>query len=311
MPIPASFQGRLSVPVVAAPQFLVSGPDYVVEACRAGIIGTFPALNQRSTDGYGDWLGQIAERLAAMPSAAPFGVNLIVHRSNARLHDDLAVTVRHKVPLVITSLGIVPEVIDAVHGYGGLVFHDVTTVRHANKALEGGVDGLIAVCAGAGGHAGRLSPFALLPELRRIHAGPLLMGGAISTGSHIAAALMLGADLAYMGTRLIACRESMAVQAHKDMVLQASAADIVYTPAISGVHANFLRASIQAAGLDPDTLPEATGAHVGDHDKRPWKNIWSAGQGVGSIDDIPTMGALIARLGEEYHAARRAMAEVA
>jgi nitronate monooxygenase len=311
MPVPASFQGRLSVPVVAAPQFLVSGPDYVVEACRAGVVGTFPALNQRSTDGYGDWLEQIAERLASTPSAAPFGVNLIVHRSNARLHDDLAVTVRHKVPLVITSLGIVPEVIDAVHGYGGLVFHDVTTARHANKALEGGVDGLIAVCAGAGGHAGRLSPFALLPELRRIHPGPLLMGGAISTGSHIAAALMLGADLAYMGTRLIACRESMAVQAHKDMVLQASAADIVYTPAISGVHANFLRASIEAAGLDPDTLPEATGAHVGDHDKRPWKNIWSAGQGVGSIDDIPTMGALIARLGDEYRSARRAMAEMA
>ncbi len=305
MPIPAIFQGRLSVPVVASPQFLVSGPDYVVEACRAGVVGTFPALNQRSTDGYSAWLDQIAERLAAAPTAAPYGVNLIVHRSNARLHDDLAATVRHRVPLVITSLGIVPEVISAVQSYGGLVFHDVTNVRHAVKAIEGGVDGLIAVCAGAGGHAGRLSPFALLPELRALYQGPLLMGGAISTGRHIAAALMLGADMAYMGTRFIAARESMAVEAHKDMVIRATAADIVYTPAISGVHANFLRASIEAAGLDPDRLPDAPGTHVGDHDKRPWKNIWSAGQGVGSIHDTPSMADLVARLGDEYRAALR------
>lgn len=303
MPIPAIFQGRLSVPVVASPQFLVSGPDYVVESCRAGVVGTFPTLNQRTTEGYDAWLAQIGERLAAIPGAAPFGINLIVHRSNARLKDDLAATVRHKVPLVITSLGIVPEVIAAVQSYGGLVFHDVTNMRHAVKAIEGGVDGLIAVCAGAGGHAGRLSPFALLPELRAIYAGPLLMGGAISTGRHIAAALMLGADMAYMGTRFIAVRESMAVQAHKDMVVQAKAADIVYTPAISGVHANFLRASIAAAGLDPDNLPEAAGAHVGDHDKRPWKNIWSAGQGVGAIEDVPSIAELVARLGAEYRAA--------
>lgn len=308
MPIPAAFQGRLSVPVVAAPQFLVSGPDYVIEACRAGVVGTFPALNQRSTDGYAAWLRQIGEALAATPGAAPFGVNLIVHRSNARLHADLAETVKHRVPLVITSLGIVKEVIDAVHSYGGLVFHDVTNIRHAVKAIGGGVDGLIAVCAGAGGHAGRISPFALLPELRALHDGPLLMGGAISTGRHIAAALMLGADMAYIGTRFIAVRESMAVDAHKDMVVQASAADIVYTPAISGVHANFLRASIAAAGLDPDNLPEAAGEHVGDHDKRPWKNIWSAGQGVGSISDIPTMAGLIARLGAEYRGALQAAA---
>jgi nitronate monooxygenase len=311
MPIPATFQGRLSVPVVASPQFLVSGPDYVVEACRAGVVGTFPTLNQRTTEGYDAWLGQIGERLAAIPGAAPFGVNLIVHKSNARVKDDLAATVRHKVPLVITSLGIVPEVIDAVHSYGGLVFHDVTNMRHAVKAIEGGVDGLIAVCAGAGGHAGRLSPFALLPELRNLYSGPLLMGGAISTGRHIAAALMLGADMAYMGTRFIAVRESMAVQAHKEMVLQAKAADIVYTPAISGVHANFLRASIAAAGLDPDNLPEAAGTHVGDHDKRPWKNIWSAGQGVGSIEDVPSIAELVARLGAEYHAALREAAAAA
>ncbi len=311
MPIPAIFEGRLSVPVVASPQFLVSGPDYVVEACRAGVVGTFPALNQRTTEGYDAWLAQIGERLAAIPRAAPFGINLIVHKSNARLKDDLAATVRHKVPLVITSLGIVPEVIAAVQSYGGLVFHDVTNMRHAVKAIEGGVDGLIAVCAGAGGHAGRLSPFALLPELRAIYAGPLLMGGAISTGRHIAAALMLGADMAYMGTRFIAVQESMAVQAHKDMVLQAKAADIVYTPAISGVHANFLRASIAAAGLDPDNLPEAAGTHVGDHDKRPWKNIWSAGQGVGAIEDVPSIAELVARLGAEYRAALREAAAAA
>lgn len=314
MPLPEIFQDRLSIPVVASPQFLVSGPDYVVESCRAGIVGTFPALNQRSAEGYDDWLAEIGERLAAAPSAAPFGVNLIVHRSNARLMQDVATTVRHRVPLVITSLGIVPEVIAAVHSYGGLVFHDVTNLRHAHKAAEGGVDGLIAVCAGAGGHAGRLSPFALLPELRAFYDGPLLMGGAISTGQHIAAARMLGADMAYMGTRFIAVRESMAVQAHKEMVLGATAADIVYTPAISGVHANFLRASIEAAGLDPDSLPDAPGQHVGDHDKRPWKNIWSAGQGVGSIGDVPDIADLVARLGTEYRAALRdaaAMLEMA
>jgi nitronate monooxygenase len=242
------------------------------------------------------------------PAAAPFGVNLIVHRSNARLMEDVAVTVRHRVPLVITSLGIVPEVISAIQSYGGLVFHDVTNLRHAEKAVQGGVDGLIAVCAGAGGHAGRLTPFALLPELRALYKGPLLMGGAISTGRHIAAAQMLGADMAYMGTRFIAVRESMAVQAHKDMVLRATAADIVYTPAISGVHANFLRASIEAAGLDPEKLPDAPGQHVGDHDKRPWKNIWSAGQGVGSIEDVPTMAALVSRLGAEYREALQEMA---
>lgn len=303
MPIPAIFEGRLSVPVIAAPQFLVSGPDYVVEACRAGVVGTFPALNQRTAEGYDAWLTQIRERLDQAPGAAPYGVNLIVHKSNARLRQDLETTVRHRVPLIITSLGIVPEVIAAVQSYGGLVFHDVTNLRHGEKAVAGGVDGLIAVCAGAGGHAGRISPFALLPELRAIHPGPLLMGGAISNGRQIAAARMLGADMAYIGTRFIAVQESMAPEAHKEMVLRARAADIVYTPAISGVHANFLRASIEAAGLDPDSLPDAPGQHVGDHDKRPWKNIWSAGQGVGSIADIPTMADLVARLGAEYRAA--------
>jgi nitronate monooxygenase len=311
MPIPDAFQGRLSVPVVAAPQFLVSGPDYVVEACRAGVVGTFPALNQRTTEGYAAWLDEIAGRLMEAPAAAPFGVNLIVHRSNERLQADLETTVRHRVPLVITSLGAVSEVVQAVHSYGGLVFHDVTTLRHARKAIEAGVDGLIAVCAGAGGHAGRLNPFAFLTELRAAFAGPLLLGGAISTGRHVAAARLMGADLAYMGTRFIATRESTASDEHKAMVLAAAAQDIVYTPAISGVHGNFLRQSIAAAGLDPDTLPEAEGVRVGSHEKRAWKNIWSAGQGVGAIGDTPTMAELCGRLGREYREALQAAARLA
>lgn len=304
MPLPQSWQGRLSVPVVAAPQFLVSGPDYVVEACRAGVVGTFPALNQRTNEGFDAWLTEIEARLPT--GAAPYGVNLIVHRSNARLEADLATVVRHKVPLIITSLGLRPELIQAIQAYGGLVFHDVTTRRHAEKAIEAGVDGLIAVSAGAGGHAGRISAFALVPELRTIWQGPLLLGGAISTGSQIAAARLLGADAAYIGTRFIAVKESMAPEGHKQMVLAASAADIVYTPAISGVPANFLRASIEAAGLDPDHLPETRSEHVGDHDKRPWKNIWSAGQGVGAIQDVPSMAELCARMGAEYRAALNA-----
>lgn len=303
MPLPAAFQGRLAVPVVAAPQFLVSGPDYVVEACRAGVVGTFPALNQRSTEGYAAWLDEIGSRLAPHPKAAPYGVNLIVHRSNARLQADLEQTVAHKVPLVITSLGLQPDLIAAVQAYGGLVFHDVTTLRHARKAAEAGVDGLIAVCAGAGGHAGRLSPFAFLGEIRSFFPGPLLLGGAISDGRHVAAARMMGADAAYIGTRFIATQESMAPEGHKSMVLAAQSADIVYTPAISGVHANFLRASIVAAGLDPDALPETKSEHVSDHDKRPWKNIWSAGQGVGAVRDVPSMADLCARMTAEYRAA--------
>jgi nitronate monooxygenase len=308
MPLPKAFEGRLTLPVVAAPQFLVSGPDYVVEACKAGIVGSFPALNQRSTEGYEAWLDDIESRLAAAPGAAPYGVNLIVHRSNARLDADLAVTVRRKVPLVITSLGAVSELVDAVHSYGGLVFHDVVNLRHAAKAAEAGVDGLIAVCAGAGGHGGRLNPFAFVGELRSMFAGTILLAGAISTGRHVAAAIAMGADLAYLGTRFIAVRESLAVEPHKAMVLDATAADIVYTPAISGVHGNFLRQSIVAAGLDPDALPDAPGVKVGDHEKRAWKNIWSAGQGVGAIGDVPTIAELVARLKDEYREAVRNVA---
>jgi nitronate monooxygenase len=300
MPIPTSFAGRLALPAVAAPMFLVSGPDLVVETCRAGMVGTFPSLNQRSNEGYLAWLQEIAARLAEAPGAAPFGVNLIVHRSNQRLQADLATSVAQKVPLIITSLGAVKEVVDAVHGYGGLVFHDVVNMRHAAKAIEAGVDGLIAVCNGAGGHAGLLNPFAFLSELRGAFDGTLLLGGAINNGRQVAAARLMGADMAYIGTRFVATEESIAPPEYKRMVLEAKARDVVYTAAISGVKGNFLRGSIAAAGLDPDTLDEAAALNVTEPEKRAWKHVWSAGHGVGGIDDVPTAAALVSRLAAEY-----------
>lgn len=302
MAIPAQFAGRLKLPAIAAPMFLISGPDLVVEVCRSGLVGTFPALNQRSTDGYAAWLDEIAARLSALPAAAPYGVNLIVHKSNPRLAADIEVTVRHKVPLVITSLGAVRDVVDAVHSYGGLVFHDVISLRHAEKAAEAGVDGVIAVAAGAGGHGGPLSPFALVPEIAGFFDGTIILSGAMSTGRHIAAARVLGADLAYLGTRFIATRESLASPEQKQMVLAARAADILYTPAISGVNANFMRPSIVAAGLDPDNLV-SHGKLDMSNEARAWKTVWSAGQGVGSVGDIPGAAELGERLIAEYRAA--------
>jgi nitronate monooxygenase len=312
LPIPIQFQGRLSIPAVAAPMFLVSNPDLVVETCRAGIVGTFPALNQRSTAEYEAWLVEVRERLDRIERdtgrpTAPFGVNLIVHKSNPRLQADLEVTVKHKVPLIITSLGAVKELVGAVQGYGGLVFHDVINIRHARKAAEANVDGLIAVCAGAGGHAGLLSPFALVPEIRQFFPKAILLSGVMSTGRHIAAARMLGADLAYLGTRFIATRESMAQAAFKDMIVSTHANDIIYTAAISGIHGNFLRPSIDAAGVPADQLAAPKQLELS-HEKRAWKNVWSAGQGVGSIDDVPTTAELCARLVQEY---RDAMNEAA
>ncbi|MCA3301845.1 MAG: nitronate monooxygenase [Roseomonas sp.] len=299
MPIPALFQGRIALPVIAAPMFLVSGPDLVVETCKAGVVGSFPALNQRSTEGYGEWLGEIRERTGN--AAAPFGVNLIVHRSNARLDADLAETVRQRVPFVITSLGAVSEVVDAIHGYGGLVFHDVINLRHAQKAAEAGVDGLIAVAAGAGGHAGTYNPFAFVQEIRQFYQGTIILSGAMSTGAHVVAARAAGADFAYLGTRFIATTESRAPEDYKQMILAATAKDIVYTNAISGVNGNFLSASLEAAGLDPANLPEFNRElHLGSSEKRAWKNIWSAGQGVGAIHDVPSTAELVARLSREY-----------
>ena len=307
MTMPDALKGRLAIPAIASPLFLVSGPDLVVETCRAGILGTFPALNQRSSDGYADWLEEIESRLQACQNPAPYGVNLIVHKTNPRLDADLKITVAHKVPLVITSLGAVPDLVKAVHSYGGLVFHDVISRRHAEKAVEAGVDGVIAVSAGAGGHAGTINPFALIDEIRSFFDGAIVLAGAISTGAHIAAAQLMGADLAYLGTRFIATKESLAQQGFKDMIVRSGTHDILYTPAISGVNANFLKPSLIAAGLDPNNL-----THVGKMDMegeaKVWRDVWSAGHGVASIHDVPSAADLCARLKAEYAAARRSLA---
>jgi nitronate monooxygenase len=303
--LPESFRGRISVPAVAAPMFLVSGPELIIAACRAGVPAAFPALNQRSTAEFVEWMDQVAGALG--PGDAPWGVNLIVHRSNPRLEQDLAACVSHRVPFVVTSLGAVPDLVKAVHGYGGVVFHDVVSLRHARKAAEAGVDGLIAVCAGAGGHAGAGSPFALVSEIRQFFDGTLLLAGAISDGRQVAAALMMGADLAWMGTRFIATRESRAPEEYKQMMLRAAAADIVYTDAVSGVPANFLRESLEANGFDVAELARrglGSGKlkDLGDEAKA-WKTIWSAGQGVGTIADLPATAELCARLRQEFEGA--------
>lgn len=300
MPLPTQLQDRLRLPVVAAPMFLGSGPDLVAACCRAGVLGTFPALNQRSTAGFEGWVETIDASLGE--GAAPYGVNLIVHRSNPRLAADLEVVVRRRVPVVITSLGAAREVVGAVQSYGGLVFHDVISRRHAEKAAEAGVDGIIAVCAGAGGHAGMLSPFALVPEIRQFFDGAILLAGALSTGAHVLAARALGADLAYLGTRFLATREAMVPPEQKEMMLATRAADIVYTPNVSGVHANFLRPSLAAAGLDAASEERPTLDLQSE--AKAWKEVWSAGQGVGSIDDLPGAAELVDRLAAEYAAAR-------
>ncbi len=306
MAIPASLRRGLALPVIGAPLFIISDPELVIAQCRAGIIGAFPALNARPEGELERWLDRIDEALAENSDAAPYAVNQIVHASNRRLAHDLDVCIRRRVPLIITSLRAPGDVVPAIHAYGGLVFHDVISVRHAEKALEAGVDGLILVCAGAGGHGGTLSPFALLGEVRRFYDGPVALSGAIATGRGILAALALGADFAYMGTRFIATREAAASQGYKDCLVASSAADIVYTPYFSGVAGNYLRASIVAAGYDPEHLPQrgadldigAAGA------AKVWKDIWGAGQGVGAIDDLPPVATLVARLGEEFRAAR-------
>lgn len=307
MPLPASLQGRLKIPAIASPMFLASGPDLVVETCKGGMIGTFPALNQRTTEGYAAWLEEIASRLDGVEGAAPFGINLIVHRSNSRVEADLAKTVEHKVPLVITSLGAVKDVVDAVHSYGGLVFHDVISARHAEKAAAAGVDGIIAVACGAGGHAGTLNPFALISEIRSVWSGTLVLAGAINTGAQVLAARAMGADMAYLGTRFLATQEATIEPDFKSMIVESDASDILYTPAISGVNANFLKPSIIRAGLDPDNLPQAGKMNL-EHEAKAWKTVWSAGQGAGGIHDILPAGDLVARLIREYDEAKRMIA---
>ncbi|MFD2250471.1 nitronate monooxygenase [Pseudochelatococcus lubricantis] len=312
--LPAALRGRLSLPVIASPMFIVSNPDLVIAQCLAGIVGSFPALNARPTETLDGWIVRITEALEAARAAdparpvAPFAVNQIVHGSNSRLEHDLEVCVRRRVPIIITSLRPPGDLVRQVHAYGGLVFHDVTTVRHAEKALEEGVDGLILVCAGAGGHAGTLSPFALVGEVRRFYDGPLALSGAITSGAAILAAQAMGADLAYMGTRFIATREANAADDYKAMITRSSAQDIVYTPFFTGVPGNYLRPSIVAQGLDPDDLPASDKSRMDfgpGRSAKAWRDIWGAGQGVGTIDDVPPAADVVARLRREYAAALR------
>lgn len=303
MPLPAPLD-RLRLPALVAPMFLISNPDLVVESCKSGLLGAFPALNQRSSAGFEAWLDEIEERLAPFPEAAPYAANLIVHKSNNRLAQDLEIVVRRRVPVVITAFGAVSDVIDAVHSYGGIVLHDVATRRHAEKVAEAGVDGIIALSAGAGGHTGRLSPFAALAEVRRVFDGLVILAGAVTTGADVAAARAMGADLVSIGTRFIATREAAASQAQKEMMLAATASDVVITANITGAAAAFLRDSILAAGLDPDDLPPV-GGPAPLKESKAWRDIWSAGHGVGGIDDVPSTRELCDRLAREYAAAIR------
>lgn len=297
MAIPASLQRGLKIPVIAAPMFLCSGPDLVVETCNAGAIGTFPSLNQRTTEGYREWLIDIKSRLN--PDAAAFGVNHIVHPTNPRLMADMMVSVEQEVPLIITSLGAVRDVVDAVHGYGGVVFHDIANIRHARKAAEAGVDGLILVANGAGGHAGIINPFALVNEVRSFFEGTIILSGCLSTGRDVAAAITMGADFAYLGTRFINTTEALAPDAYKQMIVESGASDITYTPAVSGIPANFMTKSLMDNGIDPKKLPDHK-LDMGDEAKA-WKTVWSAGQGSGAIHDVMPAGELVERLSQEFH----------
>jgi len=307
MSTPPTFINELSIPAVAAPMFLISGPQLVIACCKNGIVGTFPALNQRTTEGFEAWLVEIKTALSDFEQstgkkAAPFGVNLIVHKTNPRLEADLAVCVKHKVPLIITSLGAVSELVNAVHSYGGLVFHDVIKKRHAEKAAAAGVDGLILVAAGAGGHAGTLHPMPLVAEVRRFFDKTLLLSGCISTGRDIATALQMGADLAYMGTRFINTDESRAPEAYQKMIIDSSASDIVYTAAVSGVPANFLRPSLEKMGITEDLWSQKGKVDFGkemtvaNEEAKAWSTIWSAGQGVTSIHQTLPVQTLVKEL---------------
>lgn len=300
MSIPAALAGRLAIPAIVAPMFLISGPDLVVECCRAGLLGTFPSLNQRTTEGFVDWLDEIEARLDG--DSAPYGVNLIVHRTNSRLQDDLAVIVERRVPLVITSLGAVREVVDAIHSYGGLVFHDVISARHAEKAAKAGADGLIAVAAGAGGHAGTISPFALLDEIRSTFDGALALAGALSHGRHIAAAELMGADYGYFGSLFIVSEESLASPEQKAMMVESRAADILHTDKVTGIPANFMKASLAANGLLD--APGHVGALDLEGEARAWKTIWSAGHGVGAIHRVRPARVMCEELIVDYRRVR-------
>lgn len=314
MALPSILEGKLRIPLIGAPMFIVSGPELVIEQCKAGIVGSFPALNARPQEALIDWIRQIKEETAAHAEAnpdecvAPFAVNQIVHPSNSRLLADMEVCVREQVPVIITSLSPPREIVQAVHAYGGLVFHDVINIRHARKAIEQGVDGIIAVCAGAGGHAGTLSPFALVGELRRDFDTCVILSGCISRGDDVLAARAMGADLAYSGTRFIATREARATNEYKDMIVESAAADIVYSSYFTGVKGNYLASSVEKAGLDPDNLPEGDLSKMNfakgeEKDVKAWKDIWGAGQGVGNIADVASARDVVLRMEDEYRGA--------
>lgn len=319
MPLPALFN-RLRLPVIGAPLFLISQPDLVIAQCKAGIIGSFPALNARSTHLLETWLIHIRDSLKAHDEkfpdqpAAPFAVNQIVHKSNQRLHEDMALCVKYKVPLIITSLGVRPDINDAAHSYGGLVLHDVIHNAFARKAIEKGADGLIAVATGAGGHAGTLSPFALIGEIRSWFAGPLALAGCITTGSSLLAAKAMGADFGYIGSAFIATQEATAKEAYKQMIVDSSAEDIIYTNLFTGIHGNYLKPSLKAAGLDPDHLATGDPSQMDFDKKRPssarsWRDIWGCGQGIGTVKSIPSTQDLVKRLSLEYQTAQKLMTE--
>lgn len=311
MSLPEDLRSSLSLPLIGAPLFIISNPDLVIAQCKAGIIGAFPSLNARPLSQLDEWLDRITTELgeykAKNPDAkvAPFAVNQIVHSSNSRLQDDMELCVKYKVPIYITSLRAPDDVVGAAHSYGAKVYHDVTNIKHAKRALAAGVDGLILVCTGAGGHAGTLSPFALVPEVRKFYDGTIILSGSIANGGSILAAQAMGADLAYMGTRFIATHEARAAEGYKQMLVSSTAEDIVYSSLFTGIHGNYLRGSIEAAGMDPDNLPEADKSAMnfgsgGNQDKKAWKDIWGAGQGTGQIDDVPAAAELIERLKKEY-----------
>lgn len=305
--LPELLQGRLRLPVVGAPMFLVSGPELVIAQCQAGIVGSFPALNARPAEQLDEWLCQINEAIEGDEKAAPFAVNQICHPSNTRLEQDVRLCVEHRVPIVITSLSPPAEIVQAVHSYGGLVFHDVISVRHAQKAAQQGVDGLILVAAGAGGHAGELSPFALVSEVRQWFEGTILLSGAIANGASALAAIAAGADLAYIGTKFIATEEARANADYKQMLVDSAAADIVYSSLFTGVKGNYLKGSVRAAGLDPDNLPDGDLSNMNFEDfaegKKAWKDIWGAGQGLGSIENVPSVAQVVDELKAQFSAA--------
>ena len=319
MALPPILSERLRIPVIASPLFIISGPELVTAQCKAGIVGSFPALNARPVSQLDEWLAQITEQLADWDRknpdhlSAPFAVNQIVHKSNNRLEEDVELAVKYRVPITITSLGAQQSVNDAIHSYGGIVLHDVINAKFARKAVEKGADGLIPVAAGAGGHAGGLSPFALVQELREWFDGPIALSGAIANGRAVLGAQAMGADLAYIGSAFIATEEARAVQGYKDMIVESSGEDIVYSSLFTGVHGNYLRPSVARAGLDPDNLPHGDPTKMnfgsgGNTEAKAWKDIWGCGQGIGAVKDIPTAGQLVDRLAAEYEAAKAELA---